>query len=444
MHERTQRAIARLMFVFCCAVPTILTLLVVLIALTPWKHRRTLAWLESELSADTELVIEIEDFDRPTPNSYDLHQVKVLHPETLNEIAQVRLVQWVKNDEGMALVLHQPELQASELSGAWHLIHDQFLCRPDRTAVPAQISANDLTIHSAAGGTTFDAKAWIEPREQAVEAIVQCTPAEAQSGETIDISIRRDRKGTPRTQWTLDTHGATLRCAVLADYLPVLKRLGSEALFSGVMRLQPDADNWWIDLSGSQFQDIWLDRVFEGNAYLRGKANVQLERCRIDLSKQLSDIAGSFWARNGAISQRLLYASREHFQFAVHPEALPEPNLTFDLIALEFDLNSTQLKLNGICRNDQQYNGFPAGVVLCRDQIPLVQSPGTTIDALQIANVFAPDHAVRVPISDQTRWLMNVLVPPSRPLPVDGKYQPRIRSSSRFQGGPLLQQPPLR
>ena len=55
MHERTQRAMARLMFVFCCAIPTLVTISVIVFTWTPWYHHRCLSQIEAKLSDETGL-----------------------------------------------------------------------------------------------------------------------------------------------------------------------------------------------------------------------------------------------------------------------------------------------------------------------------------------------------------------------------------------------------
>ncbi|MFK8111545.1 MAG: hypothetical protein AB8B91_05070 [Rubripirellula sp.] len=448
MHERTQRAIARLMFVFCCAVPTSVTVLCVLVTWTPAYHGYQLRKLEASLSDDTDLVIEIEDFRRPTPSSLELTHVRALDPETGAEVATVRKLQWVSNGQDVAIVLHQPNLQSKELANTWKLVHDRFLCVPQRTSIPVQVSANALTIVSAAGSQTFkDVRAWIDPQFDAVGAVLQATPADSGATSPIDISIRRTRGESPATQWTLDTHDTPLHCSALAEYVPEIQSLGGDAMFFGVMRWQLSSKDWWIDLSGSRFEDVSLSRLFERHAHrLTGSATVELKRCRIEPNHPRSDIAGTLWARNGVIGQTLLRSAKKHLKFALAPEVLATPTVDpeYDLLALDFELNSTQLAINGICRSDEMYHGFPADVVLCRDHLPLVQSTGTTINAIEIANVLASPASVSIPVSSQTTWLLNVLVPPSRPLPSESHYPPRIRSAGVSQGGPTIQQPTVR
>jgi hypothetical protein len=53
----------------------------------------------------------------------------------------------------------------------------------------------------------------------------------------------------------------------------------------------------------------------------------------------------------------------------------------------------------------------------------------------------APSHSVPVPLSNQTSWLTKVFIPPSRPLPRDEAYPPRIRAAEIWHGGPTISQP---
>ncbi len=450
MHERTQRAIARLMFVFCCAVPTALTFMCVLVTWTPWYHNRALRTIQAELSRDTGLIVEIEEFERVAPSTIHLHWVRVLEPETRLEVASVRRIEWVSGNEQTSILLHQPELQSSQLESTWQLIHNRFLCRPELTALPVEVVGNDLTIHSRTGSLSVrDILAWIQPREDAVEATIQCVLANSSSNSPIDIRVRRDRSGEePVTNWTVHANGSPLPCSALAEYLPLMASLGSDAEFSGTMSWQLAENHWLVDLGGSFFKHVSLDRLFEQHAHrLSGTAEIHFKRCRIEPFNRRSDIVGSIRAKDGMIGRSLLLSSHQHLGFGVRmPEGVSD--VEYDRLALAFDLNNTQLKLSGICHQELGYF-FPTGVVLCQDGQAVVQSPEITLDALKLVTAIAPSHSVLVPLSKQTSWLMNVFIPPSRPLPQDAvpanaagpQFSPRIRTAENWSGGPGIRQP---
>ncbi|NNE00077.1 MAG: hypothetical protein HKN47_22380 [Pirellulaceae bacterium] len=363
-----------------------------------------------------------------------------MNPETLREVAAVREVEWAKQSDEVSILLHQPELQSSQLQGAWKLIHDRFLCDPERTDRPVRFAANDLTIHSRSGAMTLrDVGAWLRPSGNSVEAAVQCIPANYQLDSPVTVKVNRDREtGTPKTKWVLDTGRTPLPCSALADYLPALDALGSEAEFIGTMRWQSDANEWIVDLSGATFDKVALDRLFEKQSHrLSGKATIHLDRCRIDPSQRHSDIVGSIRAIDGRIGRSLLLSAQQHLGFEVRfPDGVDD--VPYDLLAVAFNINSTQMELDGICHSVPGFNNLEADTALCLDGIPMVRSTDTDLDALAVVTAIAPSHSVMVPLSNQTGWLTNIFVPPSRPLP---GAQSRIRSATRWQGGPTIEQP---
>ena len=411
---------------------------------TPWYHHRALQRLEAKLSLTTGLAIEIEEFEKAAPSIYRLHGVTIREPETTHEIARIREIEHVTEDGEVTILLQQPEIQAAELKAVWQLLHQRFLCRPDLTAIPVRASANDLTLHSRTGSLTLkDMDAWIVPHEDAVEAILACLPANSLYDTPINIMVRRDRGGTrPATRWSIDTRGTALPCSAIADFLPEMEKLGVNAEFSGTMTWQIDKNHWWIDLGGSRFTDVALDQIFERNSHrLSGTATFEFDRCRIDPHSKRSDISGSMIAKNGQMGRSLLIAANQNCGFEIRlQDRLVDQygDIPFDLLGLGFNVNNAQINLTGTCRNEVGYEGFPANVALCLDGFPIVFSTPQTLDSLSVLNVVAPNYSVAVPMSDQTDWLMNILIPPSRPMPSN---QPRIRSANNWHGGPTISQP---
>ena len=68
-----------------------------------------------------------------------------------------------------------------------------------------------------------------------------------------------------------------------------------------------------------------------------------------------------------------------------------------------------------------------AGVAVCRDGYPIVQTIDQPMDVLNIVKTIAPTHSVQVPIASQTSWLMRVLSAPDGPLP-ESSTPPRATS----------------
>jgi len=440
VHERTQRAISRLLFVFCCALPTAFTLLCVIVTWTPWFHHRALRRLENDISRASGMIVRIEAFHRSAPTTVHLSNVRVVNPETLREVASVREVDWDGGQNEVTILLHQPKLQSRQLESAWKLVHDRFLCDPERTEVPVRFAANDLTIESRGGAMTFrDVGAWLRPNGKTIEAIIQGLTANDVSGQPVTVRVSRVRDiEPPTTRWLLDSGATPLPCSALAEYLPAIKRLGPEAEFLGKIRWQSDSRNSMVDLGGSQFRNVALDRLFEDQSHrLSGLATIDFVHCHVNPSDDRSDIVGTIRIKNGQIGRSLLLSAKQHFGFQVGvPAGIGD--VPFDSISIGFNINNTELSLDGICRSEPGQENVGDDVVMCMDGIAVVHSTQQPLNAIDAITLIAPDHAVPVLMSGQTGWLSRVLIPPSRARS-DGEN--RIRSAKLYDGGPTILQP---
>lgn len=447
MHERTSRAIARLLFVLFCAVPTIATLLVILVTWTPWYHRRCLAALERSLYQQTGLVVQVEDFDRLSPTRLRLHGVRLLEPEMGREVARVRQIWWLAESERTVIRMSQPELQSAELTHVWRLMHDRFLCRPEMVQVDTRFSASDVTIHSRSGALTLrNLDAWIRPLAKAVELHAQCqTAGSREDAEPLRFHLVRDRSGEiPWTRCRLQSGHTPLPCSTLAEYLPWFERLGQEASFSGSLMWQLTGENWFVDLAGARFLRVDLGRLFESIPHrLTGDAELHFQRCRWKPG-EVVDISGELRASRGYVSRSLLLAARQHlgFQVAAIPEAAGDQ--PYDELALHFDFFGSDLEFQGTCNRLPGYNHLEPGSVLSVGGRALAISGGGRLLAVSLSRALAPEHSDMVPISGQTSWMMGFLLPPKTPRPLlDAEpISPRISTTRDFRGdGRLIEQP---
>ena len=364
----------------------------------------------------------------------------MVQAETLREVARVRHVRWTSGEDGVNLVLHQPELQSGQLESAWQLMHDRFLCRPERTGKPVRFAAADLTIHSQTGSLTLrEVGAWVGQRDGMVEATMHCAAADGHREQPIKVTARRDRtSAVPTTTWRLDSGSNPLPCSALAGYLPVLGSLGNDAEFTGTMRWQSDSRNWWVDLTGSRFDNVSLDRLFEYQSHrLSGRATIQFDRCRIDPANRRSDMVGSIHAVDGRIGRSLLLSAQQHLAFDTQfPSGADD--VQYDLIAIGFDVNNTQLKLEGLCHQQPSCQHLDRSAVVCADGLAIARSTAGELDALSVVNAIAPSYSIMVPLSDQTNWLSQLFLPPDRPMPSGA---PKLRVAEQRDGATTIQQP---
>jgi len=443
MHETTRRAIARLLFVLFCALPTGMTAALILLISTPWyaDHRR--AALETELAKRLGLGVTIEALEHPSPGTTRLVGVTLHERETRAEVGRVRLVTWTEVDEKTVIWLSQPELRSEHLDGVWRIIHDRFLCQPELTDHPVRVTADALTIHSRSGSATLrKVDAWLRPGDHRVEAMIQCVPAGRRDDAPIHVTVIRDRSGkVAATDWTLHTGDLALPCSPLADYLPLMKQLGPEATFTGTLRWRLSTEGWSIDLGGSRFDDIELSDLLHNVPHrLTGRAAVRFERAQIDPGKA-ADVSGTLIAGGGYVGWSLIRAAGTQLGFDFAPPGENDiRDLNYDRIALRFDLFGPQLSLTGICHQMRGFEYLTPGVVVAAGGRGLVGSGGEPQSWASMVRMFWQDGRETLPASGQSAWLMSWLpaprmVTPTPPIP------PRITGTTTFGGGPLIQAP---
>ncbi len=443
MHERTQRAVARLLFVFCCAVPTCLSVLFIALTCTPWYGDYLRRAMERELSRKIGVTVEIDTLEYPAPRMTRLSGVRLLEPETGAEVGRVRMVTWVRGDTVNGIRLSQPELQSAQLAYVWRIIHDRFLCQPEMTTRLFRMVAGDLTIHSRSGSMTLrKVNTWLRPVDQQIEAMIQCVPAAQPNDAAVQISVVRDRSGRlASTDWTLHSGDIALPCSALADYLPAMRNLGADATFTGTLRWKVDAAGWSLDLGGSRFDDVELSELLHNVPHrLTGRASVRLERCQIDPGSAV-DVSGTLLASGGFIGQSLLRSAQSQLGFDISlPEVGGARDLPYDRIALRFDLFGPQLTLAGICHQQRGMEYLEPGVVVAALGQGIAQSRGQPQSWASLVRAFWQEGREVVPVSAQAGWLLEVL-PSPHVLPPTPGAMPRITAAGESWGQAVIEQP---
>lgn len=447
MHERTQRALARMMFVLCCAVPTSGTLLAILVTWTPWYHERCRLALQKQLSDETGLVVKLDDFQQTSPYLVTLHGVLLSEPETQREVASFRMVEWATRTDTAAIRIHQPQIQSEQFAAFWQLVNDRYLSQPSKCSRILNLIADDLTIQSRNGRpfTFRSLSVHVQPHARAVYADVRAIPATARDETPIRIKLQRDRTGnTPTTTWSLETGGTALPCSALADFSNHIKQLGPDAQFHGNLGCQIEGDIWRFNLASANFFDVDLSKLSESLTHsLSGKARISFARGYIDPHREV-DINGSIVVRDGSIGDSLMRSANQHLEFVIDEQSLNGHKLPFDWLSLNFNLLGPQLRLWGTCRGLPGYESLTGDVAICADGRSIAWSTGALLPSSQLAVALAPSYSVNYPLSQQTSWITNLLLPPSRPLPIEQSIRDaRITRTAPWASQPSSSQPAI-
>ncbi|MEO1615962.1 MAG: hypothetical protein AAFV88_08950 [Planctomycetota bacterium] len=353
MHERTQRAVARLLFVFCCAVPTFAVLTAILVCWSPWYQARQLAELEYRLGLETGLVFEIRSCRQVAPGKFLLDEVELNDPETHQRVARCRMIDFFEGDEHIGIELHQTEIRSAGLGRLWSLIHDRVMSRSERTIKPVRIKAADVNLISATGSLPLgDVFAEVVPEPEGVRMIARAASDFDRTDTRLAMDLFRDRSGpTPSTEWVVSTEGTALPCSALAEYLPFAERLGPGATFRGVIRCNESEDGWAYDLASCTLQAIDLGFVSDVLPHrMSGRASVSLRRCLIRPGHSVN-LLGRLTAEDAWIDASLLVQFRDQLGLLIDESVLGDARQGIDckLAAVDFEVTDQSLRLTGVC-----------------------------------------------------------------------------------------------
>ena len=447
MHERTSRAVARLLFVFCCAVPTSFMMMLILATWTPWYHDHCLSSLEQKLALHTEMIFEIGDFERPTPTSLRLFRVRVLNPETGVEVATARQVEWDEKEGWAGVLLRQPKLQSSQIREAWTLFHEKFMRGPAHSLGEVTLVAKELTIESSTGSRTIESiHASVGPVDESVEMLVRCWLANGgETEESFALKVVRDRSGVqPLTRWELDSGETHLPCSVVADFMPGIRLLGPDATFHGRAVWSDAPTGPSMDLGGSVFDSVDLSRMTESMPHrITGQATLKSRHLRF-IDGKLQALEGELVAEKGRLDATLLPVLADQFGFWIEPMVLASPgrDVLYDLVGLSVSLSGDEMQLEGTCRANlpDVYSNMPPGVVACFSGLPQMSVRRQRIKSARVGELMRTGHDELLPISRESIALLQYIEAPSRPVRTPGntEFPPRVITLSPSSGGPLI------
>jgi hypothetical protein len=392
MHERTQRAVARLLFVFCCAVPTSIVFTTILVTWTSWYQSKKLAEITYNLGRETGLVFAIDDCRMIAPGKYILENVRVSDPDSGLQIATIRMIDYFRGTDRVGIFLHQPELQSAGLGLAWSVLHDRLISCQAHTILPTSIVATDVNIRSGTGSLPpLELSAEITPEGQSVRMIAHASDPAGRSGPRIRVNLFRNRESTrPATELVLSTEGTALPCSAVAEYAPSIAALGPEAEFSGTIKCNETPTGWCFDLGSSSLRRMNLSYLTESLPHrVIGEADVRLRRCFIRPG-QITSIIGTFHASDVRVKPALLAAMQDYLGMAIDFGVVGErPNgIECKLAAMDFEISDETMKLTGIC------NDFHAGIgnnvaIYARGRAIAVTAPAR-IESDQLTTMLQP------------------------------------------------------
>lgn len=352
MHEATQRALCRTAFVVAGALPVFVSLAFVLIQFFPayqgWRARHWEQWLEQQLGID----VTVAAVEPLSPHRLMIHGVKLGHPESQATVGRIKCIELSFGLRGCAASLLSLELEAKQLKTASKIIHDFFLCRPERHAQALEIKVNELNIRGRdVDSIAFkDVKVDVHPLAQALVASVKFCHSDVSPGETIEFKIKRDREELqPATRIELLTGSTPLPCWLLAEFSPALETLGNTAALTGSLEINGDNEEYRLELRRVLVTGIDLSRWTAVLATpLTGQGQLYLNSA-ICSHRGLEFADGRLLAQSGRISQALLVAANKYLDVWLSADVQTGlvSTLCYENLALDFTLSIDGIRLQG-------------------------------------------------------------------------------------------------
>lgn len=415
MHERTERALCRLAFLVLCALPTFAIMAITFVTWTPWYHQRQIRKLEQVLTQRLGVTVAIADMQRPTPTAWQLFDVKLSDPETGSRVATVRRASYVKVAGEVRLHLAQPEIQSNQLNLVWRVIHDRFLCQPDLLGQRLRLRAQDLSLLSHPQGMTLSpVDVWIEPRADETRAVAQFFLAGWNPDEKpAQLAVTRFRgEDKPRTVWELQTGSSPLPCSVLADHLPVMRRLGVDAEFRGLLRWQLNREDYSVKLSEAHFTKVNMLELFEPFDYhVSGMGTIDLQSLVRHSGRPISEAVGKLTIVDGRVEVGLLRRLVQSLNAQMPSlEAADRERIDCDLVAAEFQLFGNEVQVAGTCYRQPNYESSSPGTAIIANNRPLLSlDPRHWIASSELTSTIDPRGRVGLPLGNQEHWMRGLI-----------------------------------
>ncbi|MDZ4659487.1 MAG: hypothetical protein SH868_18100 [Bythopirellula sp.] len=376
MHERTQRRVCRMAFVFACAVPTVLTIGWVLYFHRPWQERDWQRSVESALHVRAELV----QVSAPRPLERELFNLRLVD---LNSSLPLLSVDRLHIHSQQTLAAEQIDVNRRQLPALATTIS---IWLAGSEFQPLSISARQLvfTDETHHSWTFNNVRAKCEVTATNVKQIA----IQAELGETtkpLQILIERHPDGMVRT--TLDTQQAKLPTWLLADLVPGAGRWDG-ATFGGTAQGESNTKEIVGTLRGSIAPidaQAWIGK--DSPQRVQAQAKLHLEHLNWR-DGRIESVQGLLETSAGTASPPLLKAFQESLLCVLPDETIlsaQEP-IKFDQFACRFRLNSGGLTVSGT---------FPvagsAGCLIAAAGKPLVMQPSRSELPLgNFVRVFCP------------------------------------------------------
>ncbi|MFY8200605.1 MAG: hypothetical protein ACOVLE_08045 [Pirellula staleyi] len=394
IHESTQRELCRILFLFLALIPLVVVTCYSLVRITPGYQSYQKELWQQRISDNLGVDVRFSSIEFPSPERFRAHNFVCLHPETGKQILKVDKINAAMDRSGWTVDLVSPELNGPQIQGAMQVIHDWFLCRPQKSASLLRLSVPEILVFDGAENTKFqNVEVGLQPTETTSTLYLKFSIAGQNFSESSTLVIKRHHAlASPTTHLELISNDISIPCRLLAKRFPTLHELGNDASFRGTMAWTQNDQNWDANIAGL-FESVDLGIVTAPiGSPIHGIANLLIDQAfiaddRLLLAKGALDLSGT--NGNGTAETEWVLRTRDAFGLPAQQSLWKLDNKTarIDRLAVQFELAPNGLKLEGKIRPTDP--GWPNNIAMIVDQSAIIGS------------------STRIPLKTVSDWLLS-------------------------------------
>jgi len=327
-----------------------------LVRRTPWYESYQNQLWQQRISDNLGVSVRFSSIEFPSPEHFRAHDLVCVHPETNREILKIKRVDAAMDQTGWTVDLVTPTLNGPEIQSAMQVVHDWFLCRPQKSASLLKLSVPEISVFDGVSNTLFkNVEVGVKPTESISTLLVKFSIEGQQFSNPKPAYLKVEREHmleSPRTNWEVVSDDIAIPCRVLGKRFPALSSLGQNASFRGTMRQTQDDLHWNAKISGV-FDSVDLGMLTSPiGAPVRGLANLKVG-CALLCDGRLDLARGSFEAiRSGSVETDWVRHTRQLFGLPWESslDLVSSKNIPMDAIGVGFEFDSRGLLLSGLMK----------------------------------------------------------------------------------------------
>lgn len=328
--------------------PFLCVVLASIVITTPWYQSwQRKAW-ETRISENLGVTVSTKVFKLTAPQQFYAEGIELRHPETDVVLARIARLHGLMRDKGWSILLETPELDSAQLESGLQVLHDAFLCRPQKNSHLLAIGIpQGLTLHSATGVSEIERmEILLRPAERTSTIQAKLAFKDQPFGE-VAIQVSRDHNPeTTATSVTLSSPKTWLPCDVLSDRFTILKNLGRESRFRGDLQCNVLSQQWDVSIQGEFDRVDWGAMSASVGSPVRSSGSLSQVQVNLRDGKILRAM-GQARCEGGVASKSWLQRTSQLLHLPAHFSTSSMESIAIDSIDFAFSLDSTGVRLSG-------------------------------------------------------------------------------------------------